>query len=133
MTGWLMLTQAEQDRLAQLTSGLAGDPARAARQLAASKTKVDGHIARLDRLFASISDETANNLRRLAVDSDAARRRQKLLPVRFSGANRCRRSGRRFGRRSGLVPEHFRTRKPIPNSDSPSQIPAVYACFVSRN
>jgi len=38
------------------------------------KTKVDGHIARLDRLFASISDDTANNLRRLAVDSDAARR-----------------------------------------------------------
>jgi energy-coupling factor transporter ATP-binding protein EcfA2 len=68
------LTQAEQDRLAQLTSDLAGDPARAARQLAALKTKVDGHIARLDRLFASISDDTANNLRRLAVDSDAARR-----------------------------------------------------------
>ena len=68
------LTQAEQDRLAQLTADLAGDPARAARQLAAMKAKVDGHIARLDRLFASISDDTANNLRRLAVDSDAARR-----------------------------------------------------------
>lgn len=68
------LTQAEQDRLAQLTADLAGDPARAARQLAALKTKVDGHVARLDRLFASISDDTANNLRRLAVDSDAARR-----------------------------------------------------------
>jgi len=38
------------------------------------KAKVDGHIARLDRLFASIGDETANNLRRHAVDSDAARR-----------------------------------------------------------
>lgn len=69
-----MLTQAEQDRLAQLTADLAGDPARAARQLAALKTKVDGHVTRLDRLFASISDDTANNLRRLAVDSDAARR-----------------------------------------------------------
>ncbi|HET6633150.1 MAG TPA: AAA family ATPase [Rhodanobacteraceae bacterium] len=68
------LTQAEQDRLAQLTADLAGDPARAARQLAAMKAKVDGHIARLDRLFASGSDDTANNLRRLAVDSDAARR-----------------------------------------------------------
>ncbi|MFH1805222.1 MAG: AAA family ATPase [Pseudomonadota bacterium] len=68
------LTQAEQDRLAQLTADLAGDPARVARQLAALKTKVDGHIARLDRLFASIGDETANNLRRHAVDSDAARR-----------------------------------------------------------
>ena len=68
------LTQAERDRLAQLTADLAGDPARAARQLVALKTKVDGHIARLDRLFASLSDDTANNLRRLAVDSDAARR-----------------------------------------------------------
>jgi hypothetical protein len=68
------LTQAEQDRLAQLTADLAGDPARAARQLEALKTKVDGHIARLDRLFASIGAETADNLRRLAVDSDAARR-----------------------------------------------------------
>ena len=66
------LTQAEQDRLAQLTADMAGD--RAARQLAAMKAKVDGHIARLDRLFASISDDSANNLRRLAVDSDAARR-----------------------------------------------------------
>lgn len=68
------LTQAEQDRLAQLTADLAGDPARAARQLAAMKAKVDEHIARLDRLFASISDDSTNNLRRLAVDSDAARR-----------------------------------------------------------
>lgn len=68
------LTQAEQDRLAQLTADLAGDPARAVRQLVALKTKVDGHIARLDRLFASISDDTGNNLRRLAVDSNAARR-----------------------------------------------------------
>ena len=68
------LTQAEQDRWAQLTADLAGDPARAARQLVALKTKVDGHVAGLDRLFVSISDDTANNLRRLAVDSDAARR-----------------------------------------------------------
>lgn len=67
------LTKAEQDRLAQLTADLAGDPARASRQLAAMKAKVVGHIARLDRLFASISDDTANNLRSLAVDSVAAR------------------------------------------------------------
>lgn len=67
------LTKAEQDRLAQLTVDLAGDPARASRQLAAMKAKVDEHIARLDRLFASISDDTANNLRSLAVDSVAAR------------------------------------------------------------
>lgn len=68
------LTQPEQDRLSQLTADLAGDPARAARQIAALKTKVDDHIARLDRLFASIDDEKAISLRRLAVDSDAARR-----------------------------------------------------------
>lgn len=68
------LTQAELDRLAQLTADLAGDPARAARQLAALKAKLEGHLARLDRLFASISDDTANTLRRLAADSDAARR-----------------------------------------------------------
>lgn len=68
------LTQAEQDRLIQLTADLAGDPARAARQLTALRAKVDGHIARLDRLFASIGDGTVNDLRRHAVDSDAARR-----------------------------------------------------------
>jgi energy-coupling factor transporter ATP-binding protein EcfA2 len=68
------LTQAEQDRLAQLTADLAGDPARAARQLVALKTKVDGHIARLDRLFVLIGDDTGSRLHRLAVDSDAARR-----------------------------------------------------------
>jgi len=68
------LTQAEQARLAQLTADLAGDPARAARQLAALKAKVEAHIARLDRLFASISEDAANNLHRLAADSDAARR-----------------------------------------------------------
>jgi energy-coupling factor transporter ATP-binding protein EcfA2 len=68
------LSQAEQDRLAQLTADLAGDPARAARQLAALKTKVDEQIARLDRLFAATSDDSANNLRRLAAESDAARK-----------------------------------------------------------
>jgi energy-coupling factor transporter ATP-binding protein EcfA2 len=68
------LTQPEQDRLAQLTADLAGDPARAARQLAALKTTVERHISRLDRLFASISDDAANKLRRLADESDIARR-----------------------------------------------------------
>ncbi|PRH15798.1 AAA family ATPase [Burkholderia multivorans] len=67
------LTQAEQDRLAQLTADLAGDPARASRQLAALKAKVEAHIALLDRLFASISDDAANNLRRLVAARDAAR------------------------------------------------------------
>lgn len=67
------LSQAEQDRLAQLTADLAGDPGRAARQLTALKTKVEEQIGRLDRLFAAISDDSANNLRRLAAESDAAR------------------------------------------------------------
>jgi len=68
------LTQPEQDRLAQLTADLAGDPARTGRQLAVLKAKVEGHISRLDRLFAAISDDTANNLRQLADESDTARR-----------------------------------------------------------
>ncbi|AKM11415.1 AAA family ATPase [Croceicoccus naphthovorans] len=68
------LTQAEQDRLAQLTADLAGDPARAARQLAALKAKVEGYIAQLDVLVAAISDDGVTSLRRLANDSEAARR-----------------------------------------------------------
>lgn len=68
------LSQSEEDRLAQLTSDLAGDPSCAARQLTTLKVKVEMHVARLDRLIASISDDTANNLRRLADESHAARR-----------------------------------------------------------
>lgn len=71
------LTQEEQDRLAQLTADLSGDPSRAARQLAALKIKVEGHIARLDGLFAAISDDRATELRRLATESEAARRAAK--------------------------------------------------------
>ena len=68
------LTPAEQDRLAQLTADLAGDPIRAGRQLAALKIKVEGHIARLDGLFASIGDDAVTNLHRLAEANDTARR-----------------------------------------------------------
>jgi len=68
------LTQAEQDRLTQLTADLAGDPVRAARQPATLKTKVEEHIARLDRLFASIGDAAAINLRQLVEANDTARR-----------------------------------------------------------
>lgn len=68
------LTPAEQDRLAQLTADLAGDPIRAGRQLAALKIKVEGHIARLDGLFASIGDDAVTNMRRLADANDTARR-----------------------------------------------------------
>lgn len=66
------LTEAEQDRLVQLTANLAGDPARAARQLGALKIRVEGQMTRLDRLFTSISDDNANALRRLVADSDSA-------------------------------------------------------------
>lgn len=68
------LTQAEQDRLAQLTADLAGDPTRAARQLAALKAKVEGDIARLEALFSSTSEDNAIELRRLALDNEAARK-----------------------------------------------------------
>jgi hypothetical protein len=67
------LTHAEQDRLAQLTADLAGDPARAARLLAALKAKVDGHVARLDLLFEAICDDSAAELRRLATANESAR------------------------------------------------------------
>lgn len=67
------LAQAEQDRLAQLTADLAGDPARAARQLAALKAKVEGHVARLDSLIDAISGDSAAELRRLAIANEAAR------------------------------------------------------------
>lgn len=67
------LAEAEQDRLAQLTADLAGDPARAARQLAALKAKVEGHVARLDSLIDAISGDSAAELRRLAIANEAAR------------------------------------------------------------
>jgi len=67
------LSQAEKARLAQLTADLVGDPARAARQLNSLKQKVEGQIARLDGLFASISDAAANQLARVAASSEAAR------------------------------------------------------------
>lgn len=66
------LTQAELDRLAQLTDDL-GDPARTGHQLAALKTKLQGQIAQLDRLFVAISNDSAAELRRLALESEGAR------------------------------------------------------------
>lgn len=67
------MTQAELDRLAQLTVDLAGDPARAARQLAALKEKIEKHIAQLEALLAAVGDDNVAELRRLAAESDAAR------------------------------------------------------------
>lgn len=71
--GLATLTQVEQNRLAQLTADLAGDPARAARQLGALKVKVEGQLERLDRLFASINDGSVDSLRQLAGDAEATR------------------------------------------------------------
>lgn len=79
------LTQVERDRLAQLTADLAGDPARAERQLAALKARLEGHVARLDRLFASVDDDSANRLRSLAINSDAARRAAEAASVVLFG------------------------------------------------
>lgn len=127
------LTQAEQDRLAQLTADLAGDPARAARQLAAMKAKVDGHIARLDRLFASISDDSANNLRRLAVDSDAARRAAEAASSALFRDEPLPQIGSEVWQALWASARAFSDAEAIPNGDSPSQTPAAYACFASRN
>jgi len=68
------LTLNEQNRLAQLTADLAADPTRAARQLVALKSKVEGYITRLDNLFSSISNESVEQLCRLARESDAAQK-----------------------------------------------------------
>lgn len=66
------LTQSERDRLAQLTADLA-DPVRLARQLATIKTKIEGHISRLENLFSATSEESSTNLRVLAASSETAR------------------------------------------------------------
>jgi len=68
------LSQPELDRLAQLTADLSGDPARASRQLAALRAKVEGYVSRLDRLFASITEDGANSLRQIAQECHIARR-----------------------------------------------------------
>ena len=68
------LTQTKQRRLAQLTSDLADDPNRAARQLSTLKDKVEGNIARLDGLFASILDDSVMDLRRFAETHSATQR-----------------------------------------------------------
>lgn len=60
------LNQGELDRLAQITADLAGDPARAARQLAALRTKIDNQVASLDRLFSALAPANAGRLRQLA-------------------------------------------------------------------
>jgi energy-coupling factor transporter ATP-binding protein EcfA2 len=66
------LSQAELDRLVQLTADLAGDPGRAARQLTTLKAKVDQQVVSLDRLFAAVALANAGTLRRLAEERDAA-------------------------------------------------------------
>lgn len=127
------LTQPEQDRLSQLTADLAGDPARAARQIAALKTKVDEHIARLDRLFASIDDEKAISLRRLAVDSDAARRAAEAASSALFRDEPLPQIGSDVWQALWTSARAFSDAEAYPERRFPSQIPAAYACFVSRN
>lgn len=67
------LSQAELNRLAQLTADLAGDPARAARQLTMLKAKVDSQVAALDRLFTTLASADDDALRCLAGARDAAK------------------------------------------------------------
>lgn len=64
------LTQADLDRLAQLTADLSGDPARTARQLSALRIKIDGYIARIDALIAATSSDQIGALRELKAASD---------------------------------------------------------------
>lgn len=73
------LTPPEHDRLIQLTTDLTGDPARAARRLAATKAKIEGYIVRLDQLFETTSDDAANNMSRLASESDNARKAAEVV------------------------------------------------------
>lgn len=67
------LSQEERDRHAQLTADLADDPQRVARQLGALKTKVEGHIQQLDRLFASVTDQEEARIDQMVRDAEAAR------------------------------------------------------------
>ncbi|QYF86953.1 AAA family ATPase [Brevundimonas sp. PAMC22021] len=67
------LSQEERDRHAQLTADLADDPQRVARQLGALKTKVEGHIQQLDRLFASVTDQEVARIDQLVRDAETAR------------------------------------------------------------
>lgn len=67
------LSQEERDRIAQLTADLADDPQRVARQLGALKTKVEGQVEQLDRLFASVTDQEVARIAQLVRDADATR------------------------------------------------------------
>ncbi len=62
------LSQMEQDRLDQITSDLANDPVRAARQLLSLKTRIDCFITRLENLTGMIYDDMAQMLRTRAKD-----------------------------------------------------------------
>jgi energy-coupling factor transporter ATP-binding protein EcfA2 len=67
------LSEAERERLNQLTADLAADPARVSRQLLTLKTKVEGYILRLEHLEHATGDETAQELRSTASAYAAAR------------------------------------------------------------
>jgi len=67
------LSQEERDRHAQLTADFVDDPQRVARQLGALKTKVEGHIQQLDRLFASVTDQEVARIDQMVRDAETAR------------------------------------------------------------
>jgi len=67
------LSQEESDRLAQLTSDLADDPQRLARQLAALKGRTLSQIQKLDLLVGSVSDANFAHLDQLRREATIAR------------------------------------------------------------
>jgi energy-coupling factor transporter ATP-binding protein EcfA2 len=67
------LSAEEQARLETLKSDLASDPVKTARALQARKTRLDGHIAALERLHQSVTTEKTSSLTTLYTAYDAAR------------------------------------------------------------
>ena len=126
------LSQAELDRLAQLTADLAGDPARAARQLVALKTKVDNQVAALDRLFAALAPATANTLRRLAVARAVARQAAEAASGALFRDEPLPAIGHDAWRALWESARTYSERDAYPARPFPRPSRATYACCVSR-
>jgi energy-coupling factor transporter ATP-binding protein EcfA2 len=73
VTALAMLSDTEKARLETLTADLAGDPARAARQLQTLKARLDGMVGRLTALKDAVTDERAAALRASAAAFKVAR------------------------------------------------------------
>lgn len=73
VTALATLSAVEIERLNQLNADLAADPVRAARQLMALKTKIEGYVSRIGTLTASTSDQSVSAIRDSAFAYHAAR------------------------------------------------------------